>query len=189
MKINQMLHKIETLQQQVDLISRNSNQLLLEPELLSAVLEELSIAVEELQIQQEEMSITYQEMLLECQDYQALFEEAPEAYLVTDILGVIQKTNQAGTKILNLPREFLVGKPLVIFVAETSHQDFYGKLTQLQQFPQLQNWQLLLQPRDSNSFLAKISISPIKDSHDTLIGLRWLIMDTRLEALAIGNLS
>ncbi|MGK7874231.1 MAG: sensor histidine kinase [Xenococcaceae cyanobacterium] len=58
MNIETIKHKIQTTQQRVEILSRNTSQLLLQPELLSVVLEELSIALEELHTQYEELLAT-----------------------------------------------------------------------------------------------------------------------------------
>ena len=46
----------------------------------------------------------------------------PDAYLVTDALGVIQSANLAAVILFNCPRDFLRGQPLTAFVPEG-----YGK--------------------------------------------------------------
>jgi hypothetical protein len=60
---------------------------------LGAVLEELDVAQEELQEQNEELLRMCRILEAEHQRYLHLFEIAPDAYLVTDLNGVIQETH------------------------------------------------------------------------------------------------
>jgi PAS domain S-box-containing protein len=49
--------------------------------------------------------------------YQALFEFAPVAYLVTDPVARILEANRAAAALLDVDQRFLVGKPLAAYVA------------------------------------------------------------------------
>lgn len=62
-------------------------------ELFSA-LEELSIAEEELRQQNEMLIAAQSEIEAERQRYQELFEFAPDAYLITDLYGIIREANR-----------------------------------------------------------------------------------------------
>lgn len=53
----------------------------------------------------------------ERQQYLDVFEQSPEAYLVTDAQGTIVDANGAASDILQRRRQFLRGKPLAFLVA------------------------------------------------------------------------
>src|SRR5579884_3716036 len=48
---------------------------------------------------------------------QELFDFAPEGYLITDLQGIILQANYAAAAMLQTRKEFLVGKPLLFYVA------------------------------------------------------------------------
>lgn len=94
---------------------------------LTNTFEELQVA-EELRAQNEQLAAARESVEAEHQRYQDLFELAPDGYLVTDKAGKIQAANRAVTMLLNVPQGFLIGKPLVNFIAESERQDFRTKL-------------------------------------------------------------
>jgi PAS domain S-box-containing protein len=63
--------------------------------------------------------------------YREIFEFAPDAYLVTDGRGVILEANLASSLLLHCTKEFLIGKPLGLFVAEGWREPFYQCLARL----------------------------------------------------------
>ncbi len=82
---------------------------LMEPDLLPDALDELQTSLEELQVaeeelrqQNEELASARAEVEVERHRYQDLFEFAPDGYLVTDLLGVIQEANRAAGLLLNI---------------------------------------------------------------------------------------
>ena len=84
-----------------------------EPEELSELgtaLEELWVSAEELRQQSEELAAALQDAAAERQRYQDLFESVPEAFLVTDLKGVIRQANAAAETLLLRPRSFIVDK-------------------------------------------------------------------------------
>lgn len=145
---------------------------------LGIVSEELQVAVEELQKQNVELASTQTAVEIERQRYQELFEFAPYGYLVTDTAGTIQEANQAVAKLLNVSQRFLVGKPLVIFVAESERQSFHLQLLQLQTLEQVKEWKISVCPR--NGELSQVSLmgTSVRDRAGNVIGLRLCIRDT-----------
>src|SRR5689334_10092441 len=81
-------------------------------EAYQVALEELHTAQEELHQQNEALAAAAVELQAERQRYQALFDFAPDCYLVTDAHGVIREANRAATPLFHAPVEYLVGKPL-----------------------------------------------------------------------------
>jgi diguanylate cyclase (GGDEF)-like protein/PAS domain S-box-containing protein len=145
---------------------------------LSTALEELHVAAEQLRQQNEELAATRQRVEEERQRYQDLFELAPDGYLVTDPAGVIREANRAAATLLGVPQEFLVSKPLVVFVAKEGHQDFRGRLTQMQQrVTTAHDWQVILQSQEGTPFPASLTVAPVHDAGGRMVGLRWLVRD------------
>ncbi|MBD2386077.1 PAS domain S-box protein [Cylindrospermum sp. FACHB-282] len=139
---------------------------------LQQTLEELQVVEEELRQQNEELAVAREIAELERQRYQDLFEFAPEGYLVTDAEGIIKETNLAAANLLSVRPKYLVGKPLVVFIAQEDRLTFITKLHNLQN---LQYWEVLIQPRDGQTFPASIKVATVNDSQGKQIGWRWLL--------------
>ena len=173
--------RLETLQQHAG-ESPGQTALAMEAlEELSNALEELYVAGEELRQQNDELAASRQAVEVERQRYVELFEFAPDGYLVTDPEGVIQEANRAAAALLGVRQDFLVGKPLLVFVADVraGHAAFHMRLTQLQkaQTDKLQDWQIWLQPREGGPFPAEVTVGRVYDAYSRLTGLRWLLRD------------
>ncbi|MBI1923429.1 PAS domain S-box protein [Candidatus Poribacteria bacterium] len=195
-------HQIEVMKQRVDELRRCAAEVpapledvLTEAfeELLNA-LEELHVAEEELREQNDELVVTRQAAEVERQRYQELFEFAPDGYLVTDTDGIIQEANRTAAILFNSHQDFLVGKPLIVFVVKEDRKAFHTQLTQLQtlhfalnpdaiegasllRLQRLRGWEVRLQPRDSSPFPAAISVGDVRNPQGGLVALRWLIRD------------
>ena len=63
--------------------------------------------------------------------YRAHFEDAPDAYVVTDAKGVIREANRAAARVLGGRAPRLAGKPLVSFVARADRRAFGDALVAL----------------------------------------------------------
>ncbi|MBW4664061.1 MAG: helix-turn-helix domain-containing protein [Chroococcus sp. CMT-3BRIN-NPC107] len=145
---------------------------------LGLVSEELQVALEELQQQNEELRLAQIAIEVQRQRYQELFEFAPNAYLVTDEQGIVQEANCTAANVFNVPQRFLIGKPLVLFVAEEKRQLFHVRLTDLQQGDNTVKWNLRLLPRNLQPFNAELIVSKISDWQGNLVGLRICIHNT-----------
>jgi PAS domain S-box-containing protein len=175
--------KIKNLEQQMGRLQQHSVENSLQPddvllesfEKLQHTLEELHIAGEELRQQNEELAAARLVAEAERQRYQELFDFAPDGYVVTDATGTIQEANRAIATLLAVSQDFLVGKPLVVFVADKDRTPFHVQLTRLTGLQRFEDWEVYLQPREGKPFPAAITI--MRDPEDKLIGLRWLIRD------------
>ncbi|AFY32650.1 ATP-binding protein [Calothrix sp. PCC 7507] len=152
--------------------------------LIAAVFEEIHLALEELQIanedlqrQNEELSITQQAFLKQRQRYQELFEEAPEAYVVTDMKGVIQEANFAATNLLNNSKSFLIGAPLDIYVVDEEKINFHLQLKNLHDSSEIQEWEVNLQPLHKTPIIVAVKVVFICRQPNQLVELRWLLRD------------
>ncbi|MBE9010106.1 PAS domain S-box protein [Pseudanabaenaceae cyanobacterium LEGE 13415] len=164
-------------------------------ELFSA-LEELSIAEEELRQQNEMLVAAQSEIEMERQRYQELFEFAPDAYLVTDLYGVIREANRAAVRLFNVTHRYLIRKPLVSFIPEEQRQAFRSVLNQLPAIQRVQEWELMARGRNTEPFTAAITVETVLDRQGEPTVLRWLIRDitsrkrseAQLQAIQVQNL-
>jgi PAS domain S-box-containing protein len=154
------------------------------PDLLASLFEELAVAFRTLQIaeevllqQQDALTTAHERLEAERRHYQELFAFAPDAYLVTTANGTIQEANSAAARLLNASQSFLVGSPLVMFVADYTRRAFRHDLSRLRWKDGLRTWGVRLQPQGGDSFDATLTIAPIRDISEMLVGLRWMLRD------------
>ncbi|MEH2441585.1 PAS domain-containing sensor histidine kinase [Nostoc sp.] len=136
--------------------------------------EALQETVEELRQQNQELAIACETAELERRRYQDLFDLAPDAYLVTDVDGIIKEANYVTAALLSVRQNYLVGKSFIIFIAEADRQTFTNKLANLQQ---IQDWEVDLQSRGGTTFPASIKMVAMYDSQGQQVGWRWLLCD------------
>ena len=105
------------------------------PDLAIEALTEVEVALEELRVADERLREQNMELLrahtridAERERYARLFDEAPEGYFVTDGFGVITQVNDMGALLLGARQRYLIGKPLVNYVAMSDRLELRQKL-------------------------------------------------------------
>jgi PAS domain S-box-containing protein len=174
--------RLEALTSQEDLSRQQStsfnNETLGE---LSALLEALQVADAELREQNEELTGTRETLEREHQRYRDLFEFAPDGYLLTDLSGKIIEYNQVTARLLNIPVEFLVGKPLAAYIYIEDRREFRRRLTELARGDfspggnRIEDWELRLQPRSNPPFYIQVTVAAGREDGE----LRWMLRDIR----------
>src|SRR5262245_30744224 len=111
--------------------------------------------------------------------YQELFDFAPEGYVVTDRAGVIEHANHAAAALLKTRREFLIGKPFVLFVAEPGQRLVYAYLSRLAvvQPGSASQWTVWLRPVRSSRVAVNLDVVVVNDDSDGRGALRWRLSD------------
>jgi len=146
-------------------------------ELLLAV-EELRLAEEELRQQNETLEASRLQLEDERRRYQHLFQYAPDAYLLTDLSGIVREANLSAARLLNTRPRFLPGKAVVSFVALEDRRRIRTELDRWRSEPTPKILEVRLQPRNGEAFDAAIALSVARGGpHDTAIGFRWLVRD------------
>ena len=173
MDIDNFSQQIEELRSRVRGIwQRTATQPNSHQELIIAVFDEIQIAVEELLVASEELEVTRAAAEKECQRYQELFDFAPDAYLVTDTAGKILEANNAAATMFSVHLKYLVGKLLIVFIAQQDRRFFRFQINNLQQ---QQDWVIELKPQLSRPFPASVRASPVYDSQEKLVACRWML--------------
>jgi PAS domain S-box-containing protein len=146
---------------------------------LGVAFEELRVAQEHLQTQNEALVAAEAEADAERERYQDLFEYAPSGYLVTDADGVIRRANLAAGDLLNVPPNYLVDKPLTVFVGSEDRDVFLGQLSGLQAGQRARTRTVRIQPRPEGSGLriAELTVVPFRDPESRGTQLRWQLRD------------
>ena len=155
---------------------------------LAIASEELQVMIEELDRQSENMQNMEASLREERQRYRELFDFAPNAYLVTDLDGKIIQANRCATALLNISQKFLMGKVLSNFIVEQDRWTFRSELTRQRHKDRVQVLELLIEPRGGEQFPARLTIDPMFDIENNLIGLRWMLQDISEQKQALKTL-
>lgn len=145
---------------------------------LSQAYEELQVTEEEIRQQNEELRATRKSLEVERQRYQELFELAPDGYLVTNREGLIEEANRAACELLGVRRDFLVGKPLSVYVASDDRPALYRWMDRMAVAGQdrgREEAEILLHPRDGDPVEAAVSVTAVLEPDGRRVGLRWLV--------------
>jgi PAS domain S-box-containing protein len=152
----------------------------LHPDLVDKALEDLYFVLEELQTsherlcqQQQELLATQQAIDLERQQYQTLFDLAPNGYVVTDLKGTIRHANRSAVSLLGAPHETLINKPLLVFVHEPDRPWFQAQSANL--IPGAM-WEVTLKVRRDRLISVAIAVTQVKSTplRDVLL---WSLSD------------
>ena len=178
MPYSDLERQIQALQQRLVVLQRHMAEgATLGTEVETAAVEELQTTLEELRVADEDLAVAHQVAEAERQRYQALFDFAPDGYLVTDAVGAIRQANRAAAAMLAVPQMRLCGKPLVVFVPQEERRAFRTRLIQLQQRRCLQEWEVCLQPRQGEPFHAAITVAGGYDRQGKMVDVRWWLRD------------
>ncbi|HKZ07118.1 MAG TPA: ATP-binding protein [Methylomirabilota bacterium] len=118
-----------------------------------------------------------------------LVEDGPDGYLLTSASGTIRSANAAIAGMLQVPRRFVVGKPLAAFVAPSDLRAFRWRLNNVSD-QWGGEWPLRLRPRSGEPMMVGVRVAPITRGSGAP-DLRWLVRDIsvreRAQALQAAN--
>jgi PAS domain S-box-containing protein len=153
-------------------------------ELRSAV-EELHVAEEELRTQNEELIAAHLDVETGRRRYQELFDLAPDAYLVTNLAGIIDEANLSASRLLGIAREFLIGKALAAYIATEDRARFRSLLSSRDRGGSSRPLAFTMRARGGASLHTELTYSVIDDERGTSRGFRWIVRDvTEQERMA-----
>jgi PAS domain S-box-containing protein len=95
--------------------------------------EELTVADEELRVQMDELTRLSERVAGERQRYQELFDFAPDAYLITDVHGVILEANAAACAAFGVDRTRLRRRPLALLLEDDDVREFRDALSSIRE--------------------------------------------------------
>lgn len=142
---------------------------------LQTSLEELEVSYEELLAQDNALQSALATARIERQRYQELFDEAPEAFIVTDARGVIREGNKAAARLLNTSPQFLVNHPIASFISQEERPSIRGLIDG--SVEQTQEWDVQMRPRNAAAFAAALTMTPMTDARGAVQALRWHLRD------------
>jgi len=144
---------------------------------LSALAQELTVAHEQLRSQTIQLEQARQLLDSERAHFRELFVLSPEGHIITDGAGVVREVNRGAAALLNLPADYLIGKPLAVFVDEGDRRAFRVRVYRARQELAEEAWTCTIHPRDAEPMRAFFAVSPMFDANGNVSGLRWLVRD------------
>jgi PAS domain S-box-containing protein len=144
---------------------------------LSAAAEELAAADEEIRHQAEEVAESRREAEAARNRYHALFDFAPDAYVTTDAVAVIEEANRAAAEMLAVEPHRLPGKPLSVFVAPEDHTALHRLSVGWTPQMRFRQGEVLLQPHRGEPVPTAVAVAPSLGADGRVSGLRWLFRD------------
>jgi PAS domain-containing protein len=95
----------------------------------------------------------------------------------TNAHGIIQRANQAASKLLNIPLPFMTGQPLLVFVAEEDRRAFLAEFMILRHRHPAQGAQWLVKclPLFAHPFLASFAAERVADRDQKIVAIIWVI--------------
>jgi PAS domain S-box-containing protein len=122
-------------------------------------------------IQQNEALITAYDHLLETeQRYRTLYEKSPDLLRTVDLAGNIIDCNDAYCNNLGYSREEILGKSLLVHVAEKSIQDLRDALVEWDRTGFIENREIWLQRKNGDVFPTLLLSTNLYDANGNLTG-------------------
>jgi PAS domain S-box-containing protein len=143
---------------------------------LLAALQDLSTAEEELRAQHESIVEAQRELEFQRVRYRALFEGAPDPYVVTDEDGTIEEANGALARMLGVPVENLVRKSLDAFIDPSARRDLDTRLRRLSDVERL-NIALEVKTPNGKVIPVDASLSILESGVDGRKAFCWQLRD------------
>ncbi|GEM_PF-2086230 len=145
----------------------------------------LRTAVDVLQRQNAELVSIRQAFEVERRRYREMFESAPDGYVLTNLSGNIREANRVAAALLGVRPDFLMGKALLGFMDEEARSELETTLARwrntegspARELPPIVRGSIQLRVYKGAFFPAEYAISPLRDEHDHIIGLRWMLRD------------
>lgn len=152
---------------------------------IAAALGNIQISYEQMQTSLEasavishELFLANQQAIAQTQRYYDLFQYCPDGYIETDPNGIIKEANVAIALMLDVSPNYLIAKPLAIFIPQIDRQAFRTKLNQLPYVSDAQiNWEIKLCPKKSEPFAAQLNVAIVRDDSGWIEALRITVRD------------
>lgn len=107
--------------------------------------------------------------------YVAFFENAPDAYLITDIGGSVREANRAALELLRLPLEQVKGKALIHMLPEEDKTAFLTRLVALMTEPAPASWGSRIRGGNASPLPVQLCVRPIPLAKSGVAGFCWAI--------------
>lgn len=136
----------------------------------------LDATLEELRVTQEALILAKDEADRERARYYELFELAPDPYLVTTSSGRIEEANQAAAAFLGFRGNWIIGKPLSLYVHADDRLLFAHMLRRMREKIRGE-WTLQITPRDGKARIVHVTAGAVRGLGEKSSAIRWIIRD------------
>src|SRR5438477_171301 len=143
-----------------------------------AAIEELEVAAEELREQNDQLSQASLAVEATAHSYRDLFDEAPDAFVVTTLDGTIRDANRRAADLLGVAcTRLLVRKPLFLFVDAEQRRTLRGFVAELGRQSGVRRMELQLRPRLGPAVRVVAEVSSVRDAGSGRQQLSWILHD------------
>jgi PAS domain S-box-containing protein len=142
-----------------------------------ASLSELTTAYEELRQQNDALIAAQDALEAERERSRDLFEHAPDAYISTDMHGIIRECNIAAEELVGRQAPRLIGKPLRLILRGEGRGAFAQMWVTLQRRGEVRDAQLPFLARDGSRHMLSISARTFPRGHAQPQLVRWHLRD------------
>jgi PAS domain S-box-containing protein len=144
---------------------------------LAAALEELSHVREQLHWQATALAEARSLIEAERARYRELFEVAREGHVVVDQQGLVRELNRGAAALLNLPADYLLGKPIATYVAEADRRQFRIRLHRARTRADSQEWTCTFQHFDLKPLRFSVTTSPVLNASGGVESVELLLRE------------
>jgi PAS domain S-box-containing protein len=146
------------------------------PDAHVADMQALRVSLQELEVLWEEMQSQGDRLAAQHQRYVEFFENAPDAYLVTDVFGNIQEANATAAQLLNVRQRSLILKPLQVYLSEEDRRLVPSRLNlpELKASGETKEWEGTVLPTGGEPVQVCFRLR-VRAGGDSPIALYWLI--------------
>jgi PAS domain S-box-containing protein len=142
-----------------------------------AAVSDLEHMREELRAWHEDLEEQRSDVAVERSRCEAMFDNAPDAYLLTDTQSTITRANVAAGRLLGIEPRFLLGKPLTSFVDSAGRRAFRKQLDSLCGAHLSAPWSFDLRRRDGSVVIVEVTLTMVRGLPSDAVELRWLLRD------------
>ena len=134
------------------------------------------MTLEELHAVQEELLAARADAEAERERFRELFASAQDGYMLTSGTGRIEEANIAVATLLNVSGQYLVGKPVVVYIHPQDRARLSSQL-RLMKSAKRSEMTLRVLPRRGNERMIHATVNAARDRHSGRTSLRWMLRD------------
>jgi len=153
------------------------------------IIHELRVHQVELEMQNNELRQVQEDLQKSFDRYFILFNQAPVGYLCVDENGMIQKSNQTLSTLLDMDPNTMIHKPVINFIAEEDRNQFSGRFKAFFQTTVTRHMELRMMKSNRDTIHTLLSIQPAESiekgpasSREILIAVLDMTKQAEMEA-------
>ncbi len=112
------------------------------------------------------------------QHYAAIIESSDDAILSKDLDGVILTWNSGAERLYGLTAEEAIGKPATIIMPADRLEEAQEILDKIRRGERIRQFETVRRRKDGSLIDISLTISPIRDSHDRIVGASTIARDS-----------